>query len=93
VLAPPQHRPTYVSETLEVLLDQYPEISQTGDGFRCGGWTAARTPAGQLTLDGDGSGIDGLRALCAAAWSAPDGVTREQAEAALARLGAAGLRI
>jgi glycerol-1-phosphatase len=93
VLAPPQQRPTYIGETLQALLASYPEVSQTGDGFCCGGWTASRAPAGQLTLEGGGSGIDGLRALCAVAWSAGDGVTGEQAETPLARLAAAGLRI
>jgi glycerol-1-phosphatase len=92
VLAPPRQRPAYVGETLEVLLGPYPEVGQE-DGFTCGGWTARRARTGELTLDGGGSGIDGLRALCAAAWSASDGVTVGQAEASLARLGTTGLRI
>jgi len=39
--------------------------------FQCGGWQAAY-PGGSdpIELAGDGSWIDGLRALCAAAWSA-----------------------
>jgi glycerol-1-phosphatase len=93
VLAPPRRRPAYVGETLEVLLGPYPEVGQEKDGFSCGGWTARRARTGELTLDGDGSGIDGLRALCAVAWAIPEGVAADQAEASLARLGAAGLRI
>ncbi|MFG3248989.1 HAD hydrolase-like protein [Streptomyces sp. NPDC048187] len=68
--APPQHRPTYVDADLRGLLTGQPDV--TGDaeaGFRCGGWTAT---AGEerLELAGDGSALDGLRALCAAAWTA-----------------------
>jgi len=40
---------------------------------------------GQVTLTGSGAAIDGLRALCAAAWSA-GGVTEEAAAHALAGL-------
>jgi glycerol-1-phosphatase len=38
--------------------------------FRCGGWQAVR-PGGSspIELTGDGTWIDGLRALCAAAWA------------------------
>lgn len=55
--------------------------------FRCGGWTARRpSGSGPLQLTGDGEPIDGLRALCAAAWSAGE-VTAEQAAAALRMLG------
>jgi len=40
--------------------------------FRCGGWQARWPPggAGPLELTGEGEWIDGLRALCAAAWAA-----------------------
>ena len=41
----------------------------------------------RLELDGGGQRIDGLRALCAAAW-AGDGVTAESARAAAQRLDA-----
>ncbi|MFH8444298.1 HAD hydrolase-like protein [Streptomyces sp. NPDC018026] len=68
--APPRHRPTYVDADLRGLLTGQPEV--TGDaeeGFRCGGWTA--TAGGErLELDGDGAALDGLRVLCAAAWTA-----------------------
>ncbi len=48
----------------------------------CGGWTAHRPEAGPAELTGDGDPVDGLRALCAVAWSGPR-LIREQAESAL----------
>ncbi|MFI8950529.1 HAD-IIA family hydrolase [Streptomyces sp. NPDC053750] len=68
--APPQHRPTYVDADLRGLLTGQPDVVADADGgFRCGGWTAT---AGEdrLELEGDGAALDGLRALCAAAWTA-----------------------
>ncbi|MCL7364760.1 HAD hydrolase-like protein [Streptomyces ardesiacus] len=68
--APPQHRPTYVDADLRGLLTGQPEVTGDADGgFRCGGWTAA-AGAERLELMGDGGALDGLRALCAAAWTA-----------------------
>ncbi|MEV5190636.1 HAD hydrolase-like protein [Streptomyces werraensis] len=69
IAAPPQHRPTYVDADLRGLLTGQPEVVEDGGAFRCGGWTAAAR-AGRLELDGDGAPVDGLRALCAAAWTA-----------------------
>ena len=88
VMAPEGQRPTYIGETLETLLSPYPEISGQGGLARCGGWTAT---AG-LALMGDGTPIDGLRALCAAAWSTPEPVSPDRVETALKTLDAAGLR-
>ncbi|NED33072.1 HAD hydrolase-like protein [Streptomyces sp. SID8499] len=85
--APPRHRPTYVDADLRGLLTGQPEITREGDGFRCGGWTAS---AGEDRLDlaGDGQPLDGLRALCAAAWTAGgESACGLDAEKALARLG------
>ncbi|MCA2202631.1 HAD hydrolase-like protein [Streptomyces griseoincarnatus] len=85
--APPQHRPTYVDADLRGLLTGQPEVAGAGGAFRCGGWTAA-AGAGRLELDGDGAPVDGLRALCAAAWTAAgDEVCGLDAGKALARLG------
>ncbi|AWW40321.1 HAD hydrolase-like protein [Streptomyces cadmiisoli] len=85
--APPQHRPTYVDADLRGLLTGQPEVTGAGDGFRCGGWTA-KAGAERLELDGDGASLDGLRVLCAAAWTAAgDGTCALDAEKALARLG------
>jgi glycerol-1-phosphatase len=68
VLAPPHQRPTYLAEDLSGLLEPHPEITQAGGASGCGGWTARRD-GGQIELTGGGKRIDGLRALCAAAWA------------------------
>ncbi|MFB7460865.1 MULTISPECIES: HAD-IIA family hydrolase [unclassified Streptomyces] len=84
--APPRHRPTYVDADLRGLLTGQPEITREGDGFRCGGWTATADTA--LGLSGEGEGLDGLRALCAAAWTAGgDSGCELDGGKALARLG------
>ena len=86
VLAVPQQRPTYVADDLAGLLGPHPAIEADQGGFRCGGWTARLPRPGQpFVLDGSGDTIDGLRALCAAAWSAGD-VTREMIQPALTAL-------
>ncbi|MGW6914774.1 HAD-IIA family hydrolase [Kitasatospora sp. NPDC054939] len=71
--APTEHRPTYLAEDLRGLLVAHPEVVRLpGGGFGCGGWTAV-AEGGSLRLDGTGADRwDGLRALCAAAWSALD---------------------
>jgi hypothetical protein len=86
VLARPVQRPTYLAADLSGLLAPHPPIAAGHGDFRCGGWTARR-PDGDspLVLDGSGDPIDGLRALCAAAWSA-DHVTPEMIRPALAAL-------
>jgi glycerol-1-phosphatase len=91
VAAAEGQRPTYIAATLDALLRPYPEVARQDDGFSCGGWTALRETDGTLALKGGGAAIDGLRALCAAAWAGPADVTRKQAEAALGELRAAGL--
>ncbi|MGW0208340.1 HAD hydrolase-like protein [Streptomyces sp. NPDC003233] len=85
--APPRHRPTYVDADLRGLLTGQPEVSASAEGFRCGGWTAT-AGADRLELEGDGESLDGLRALCAAAWTAAgDGSCELDGGKALARLG------
>ncbi|NED10418.1 HAD-IIA family hydrolase [Streptomyces sp. SID9124] len=87
VTAVPEHRPTYVDADLRGLLTGQPEVTEDGEGFRCGGWTASARD-GRLVLDGDGEPLDGLRALCAAAWTeGGDRACDLDAEKALARLG------
>ncbi|THA74179.1 HAD family hydrolase [Streptomyces sp. A0642] len=87
VTAVPEHRPTYVDADLRGLLTGQPEVTRTGEAYACGGWTAS-VRGGELVLDGDGEALDGLRALCAAAWShAGDGACALDAGKAVARLG------
>lgn len=93
--AEPRHRPTYVDRDLRGLLTGQPEVEPCAEGFRCGGWTAVATNGGVLELRAEegnegsaGDPLDGLRALCAAAWTvAGDGVCTLDAAKALARLG------
>jgi HAD superfamily hydrolase (TIGR01450 family) len=68
VLAPARRRPSYLAESLAGLLTSHPRVTRDEGGFRCGGWLARPAP-GQVVLAGTGERIDGLRALCAAAWS------------------------
>lgn len=84
VLAPLSQRPAYLAEDLSGLLEPHPDVTREDGAFSCGGWTA-RAQADRLELTGGGERIDGLRALCAAAW-AMDGVTLEAARLALKRL-------
>ncbi|MEU2825936.1 MULTISPECIES: HAD-IIA family hydrolase [unclassified Streptomyces] len=89
--AEPRHRPTYVDRDLRGLLTGQPEVVVEGvDGevFRCGGWTAAVRDGEGLVLDGDGDPLDGLRALCGAAWTfAGGGAFGLDTGKAVARLG------
>ena len=88
VLAPPSQRPTYLAEDLTGLLEPHPQPEKDGagtdGGYQCGGWTARRD-GDRLELDGQGERIDGLRALCAAAW-AGDAIGEDAARAAVERL-------
>ncbi|WP_103535392.1 HAD-IIA family hydrolase [Streptomyces sp. SM11] len=89
--APPQHRPTYVDRDLRGLLTGQPEVTPAGEAYRCGGWTAS-VRGDELVLaggsDGEGDALDGLRALCAAAWTlAGAGVCELRTGKALAGLG------
>ncbi|MGO4461898.1 HAD hydrolase-like protein [Streptomyces sp. M-16] len=90
--AVPQHRPTYVDRDLRGLLTGQPEVEQAGDGFRCGGWTAVALDD-VLDLRGEGDPLDGLRALCAAAWTrAGEGSCALDAGKALDLLGLQGFQ-
>jgi glycerol-1-phosphatase len=95
LLAAPQRRPSYLAADLWGLNTAHPEVIRAGDSFSCGGWTAAVAMGGAaaggdgwLAVSGAGAWIDGLRALCAAAWSAgpPPGSEQEQRRAAEAVL-------
>jgi glycerol 3-phosphatase-2 len=85
VLAPPSQRPTYLAENLSGLLEPHPDVTEEDGAFGCGGWTA-RLDGDRLALTGNGERIDGLRALCAAAWAA-DSLSEESVRPAIERLG------
>ena len=84
VLAPASQRPTFLAEDLTGLLEPHPGITEEDGAFGCGGWTV-RLDGDQLELTGDGERIDGLRALCAAAWTA-DSVGEEAVRPAIEEL-------
>ena len=67
--------------------------SAAAGAFRCGGWQAVWPGGtGSIELSGDGAWIDGLRALCAAAWAAGQ-VTEDMAAPALKALGDPALTV
>ncbi|MFD3699229.1 HAD hydrolase-like protein [Streptomyces sp. NPDC058646] len=100
--AEPRHRPTYVDRDLRGLLTGQPPVREHAGGRQCGGWIST-VVGGELELrtlaeageteaadaaPADADPMDGLRALCAAAWTAAgNGVCGLDAEKALARLG------
>jgi glycerol 3-phosphatase-2 len=88
--APPDQRPSYVGHDLSSLLRPHPAPDTTDGAARCGGWEAAADAAGQLTLAGNGTADDGLRALAAAGWGWYDTHTGDlDSSAAQRRLAAA----
>ncbi|WP_277210733.1 HAD-IIA family hydrolase [Isoptericola croceus] len=73
VLAEPELRPHYIGADLRALLEPHPAPSAVADGWWTCAGRSARVVDGVLELDGQGpSGIDVVRAACAAAWSAVD---------------------
>ncbi|RNL85211.1 HAD-IIA family hydrolase [Halostreptopolyspora alba] len=86
--APPGQRPNFLAWDISGinLPHPRPRLDSAGEAH-CGGWTVT-THAGRLRLAGEGDRIDGLRALCAAAWSSSrDTATDLSAHDALAYLG------
>lgn len=82
-------RPRYLSWDLSGMNEPHPPAQAEPGRARCGGWRAAVREGG-LELSGSGDRLDGLRALCAAAWSVPHpGVDPAEASVreALSRLG------
>ncbi len=87
VLAPASRRPSYLAADLAGLLEPHPGVSTADGAAQCGGWTARRESGdGRFSVTGSGKAIDGLRALCGAAWQAGP-VTAAMVAAALAELG------
>ncbi|MFG1807308.1 HAD-IIA family hydrolase [Streptomyces sp. NPDC049040] len=82
VAAPPEHRPTYVAADLRGLLTPHPPVTWDGSQAHCGGWTADSA----LELTGSGEPLDGLRALCRAAWSRTDDTPAPDPAKALSHL-------
>lgn len=80
--ARPGARPTYIARDLRALLEPYPALTHTPQGWRCRGATArvsgtelhVHDDRGRATVTGPGEPaaitLDALRAACAAAWEA-----------------------
>ena len=98
--ARPDHRPDLIAPDAAGLLSAHPAVTAADRSWRCGAWTVGGGEArGVLVLRhegaerADGDGLDGLRALCVAAWTgSPDGVSEvhvlgegDQAAAAVER--------
>ncbi|MBR8742745.1 HAD-IIA family hydrolase [Nocardiopsis sp. MG754419] len=68
VAAPPHQRPRYVSWDVSGMNETHPGPEQREGRIVCGG-RSVTAHAGAVELSGDGSRLDGLRALCAAVWA------------------------
>ncbi len=87
LLAPPWQRPSYLAAGLAGLLTPHPRVTSADGAQQCGGWAARLDEDSQrLGLTGSGAPMDGLRALCAAAWMSGK-VSAAMAAPALAELG------
>ncbi|HEU5157142.1 MAG TPA: HAD-IIA family hydrolase [Streptosporangiaceae bacterium] len=85
--AAPDRRPTYVAADMGGLLTPHPAVGYDGHGHECGGWRATwAADEEHIELSGQGDRIDGLRALCAAAWRADEAIAPQAVAAALDRL-------
>ncbi|MCB2413025.1 HAD-IIA family hydrolase [Demequina sp. TTPB684] len=69
VLAPRDQRPTYVGEDLGCLAQPHPKPRRDGSTWNVGA-ASASVDAGKLIVKG--TGIDAVRAACAASWAAAD---------------------
>ncbi|WP_046468546.1 HAD-IIA family hydrolase [Allosalinactinospora lopnorensis] len=87
ITAPTRHQPDYLAWDLGGMNLPHPETQAAAGEAHCGGWTAA-VREGHLRLTGEGDRLDGLRALCGAAWSAPQEAGSDlDSRDALAQLG------
>jgi glycerol-1-phosphatase len=90
VLAPVHRRPTYLGPNLGAMMAEHPAPVESADGvWTCGPWTAW-VKDGKTAVRGEGRPYDGLRALCAAVWSAtvvPEILDREAVDDALREIG------
>lgn len=72
VLAVPSERPAFVGADLRALLEPHPETTPHSCGwFRCRS-AAARVVDGALELADTTTGVDAVRAACAAVWATAD---------------------
>ncbi|GLU49381.1 HAD-IIA family hydrolase [Nocardiopsis ansamitocini] len=86
MLAPPEHRPSYLSYDLDGINESHPPTVVEHGRARCGSWQA-QSNDGHLELEGSGERLDALRALCAAAWTSTRTVSPDSAQKAVDQLG------
>ncbi len=67
LVAPPQHRPSYLGRDVSALLEPHPEVSVSGDVIRCRR-AEVRRDGDALVLTAGDDALDCLRALATAAW-------------------------
>ena len=78
----PNHRPDYLAPTVAGLMTAHPGVEVADGRARCGRWVAG-AEGGSLTLsaveasDDSGDGLDPLRALTVAAWTAAGTADRQ----------------
>jgi len=73
VLAPPSCRPDYVGADLRTIFEVHHAPHEGPDNWWLSGDRGARVVNNRLELDGQGAtGIDAVRAACAAVWNATD---------------------
>jgi glycerol-1-phosphatase len=82
--ARPEHRPDLLAPDAAGLLTPHPPVTGGSRSWRCGAWSVGIGEAGGVLVlrqEGpdrpDGDGLDGLRALCVAAWSRSPAGTAE----------------
>ena len=85
VSAEPALRPTYIAADLRGVVVSHPHVEHEGDSGSCRGWTVRIDDT--VKIEGHGDPVDGLRALCAAAWNSAHLLAHAQIRDALRDLG------
>lgn len=70
LMAPPEHRPSFIGADLGALAEAHPQPTQDGAWWHVG-QARAHVVEGRLMVDG-GDPMDRVRAACAATWAAVD---------------------
>lgn len=87
VAAPSKWRPSLIAADLGGLLVPHPRVGGDDGVATCGGWRAAYVDGAFEVGGSGGDPYDGLRALCAAAWTAREPVAPEAARKAVGEIG------
>ncbi|MEI8411684.1 MULTISPECIES: HAD-IIA family hydrolase [unclassified Kribbella] len=79
--APKNQRPTYIAADLGALAEKQPGVTVEGSRHTCEGWTA-EVANNAVSVKGEGSSYDGLRAILSAVWAAVDAPVKPTAKTA-----------